>query len=213
MKATEKRPIIESNYFYHLKIGERGVIIDANKKFKRQISLDQNTLFQESIQNMLHANDYILFQKRTEIALVENEESFTMELRIKGIAEGEFKRTRWEFQLFNSPNTQIKMIGFGHDIISNKDKKKAIKKKKSNSILEQQSEFLKKLTFNQSHLMRAKLANIIGILEVIQPQNNPEEIPELISILKEEAQKLDNALQESIHSSSSLNQQNLENVD
>ena len=78
-------------------------------------------------------------------------------------------------------------------------------KKKSEVILEKQNQFLKELTFNQSHLMRSKLANIMGILEVIQPKQIPEEVPELIALLKEEAFKLDIALQESIHSSSSFN--------
>ncbi|AFL82810.1 PAS domain-containing protein [Belliella baltica DSM 15883] len=78
-------------------------------------------------------------------------------------------------------------------------------KKKSEGILEKQNQFLKTLTFNQSHLMRSKLANIMGILEVIQPKQNPEEVPELIALIKEEAFKLDIALQESIHSSSAFN--------
>ncbi|MCH7400627.1 PAS domain-containing protein [Belliella kenyensis] len=219
MKATEKRPIIESNYFYHLKIDEQGVIIDANSKLRNQISFLSESISEESIENMLHPEDYTLFQSRTENAMRENEASFTMEMRVKTIEENEFKWTRWEFQLIQSPASQFRMIGFGHDILndavkktvsipvlkSEKKKSSKRKEKKSIGILEQQSEFLKKLTFNQSHLMRSKLANIIGILEVIQPQNNPEEIPELIAILKDEAQKLDTALQESIHSSSSMN--------
>lgn len=86
-------------------------------------------------------------------------------------------------------------------------------KKKSEAILEKQSQFLKELTFNQSHLMRSKLANIMGILEVMQPKKSPEELPELLALLKEEAFKLDKALQDSIHSSSSLNQKNFENND
>ena len=79
--------------------------------------------------------------------------------------------------------------------------------------LAQQNQFLKELTFNQSHLMRSNLANIMGILKVMQPKKSPAELPELLALLKEEAFKLDKALQDSIHSSSSLNQKNFENND
>lgn len=97
---------------------------------------------------------------------------------------------------WNNEGKPLSMVGCFFDISE---------KKKSEGILEKQNQFLKELTFNQSHLMRSKLANIMGILEVIQPKRNPEEVPELIALLKEEAFKLDTALQESIHSSSALN--------
>jgi PAS domain S-box-containing protein len=77
-------------------------------------------------------------------------------------------------------------------------------RKKSESILEQQNEFLKALTFNQSHLMRAKLANILGILEVIDIKKSPEEALDLLKIIKVEAVKLDKVLQESIQDSSNF---------
>ncbi|TVP48396.1 MAG: diguanylate cyclase [Mongoliibacter sp.] len=75
-------------------------------------------------------------------------------------------------------------------------------KKASEALLEKQNEFLKTLAFNQSHLMRAKLANILGILQVIDMKKKPEEASELLNILKTEANKLDKVLQESIHDSS-----------
>lgn len=122
---------------------------------------------------------------------------FHSEMRIKTLIGKEIwsigygKVIKW-----NNEGKPLSMVGCFFDISE---------KKKSEGILEKQNQFLKELTFNQSHLMRSKLANIMGILEVIQPKQYPEEVPELIALLKEEAFKLDIALQESIHSSSALN--------
>lgn len=78
-------------------------------------------------------------------------------------------------------------------------------KKKSEALIEKQDKFLQELTFNQSHLMRAKLANILGVLEVIDVKEDSQEAGQLIEMIKEEATKLDKVLQESIHTSSALN--------
>lgn len=121
---------------------------------------------------------------------------FHSEMRIRTLlgkevwAIGYGKVIKW-----NKEGKPLNMVGCFFDISE---------KKKSEVILEKQNQFLKELTFNQSHLMRSKLANIMGILEVMQPKQSPEELPELLALLKEEAFKLDKALQESIHSSSNL---------
>jgi signal transduction histidine kinase len=77
-------------------------------------------------------------------------------------------------------------------------------KKKSDDLLKRQSDFLKKLSFDQSHTMRSKLANILGILEVIDPKAIPSDQSTFIKLLKSEARKLDTALKQSIVNSSRL---------
>ncbi|WP_236613159.1 MULTISPECIES: PAS domain-containing protein [Rhodonellum] len=78
-------------------------------------------------------------------------------------------------------------------------------KKKSEELLEKQSKFLKDLTFNQSHMMRSKLANIMGILEVMDPKMQNDENSGYLHLIQEEAKKLDEVLKKSIYSSSSFN--------
>lgn len=77
-------------------------------------------------------------------------------------------------------------------------------KKKSEFLLEKQSQFLKDLTFNQSHLMRSKLANIIGILELMDLRSCSKDINFYLEIISKEAKKLDEVLRDSIYNSSAL---------
>ena len=77
-------------------------------------------------------------------------------------------------------------------------------RKKTESLYKQQSQYLMTMTFNQSHLMRAKLANIIGILEIIDPKKSAIEIAHFLKMIKAEARKLDEELRKSISASSSL---------
>jgi PAS domain-containing protein len=77
-------------------------------------------------------------------------------------------------------------------------------RKKSESLFKQQSQYLTTVTFNQTHLMRAKLANIIGILEIIDPKKPSMETLHFLKMIKTEARKLDEELRKSISASSSL---------
>lgn len=77
-------------------------------------------------------------------------------------------------------------------------------RKKSESLIQKQSQYLKTVTFNQSHLMRSKLANIIGILEIIDPKSPPIETAHFLKMIKTEAKKLDEELRKSISDSNSF---------
>lgn len=77
-------------------------------------------------------------------------------------------------------------------------------RKKSENLIQKQSQYLKTVTFNQSHLMRSKLANIIGILEIIDPKSPPIETAHFLKMIKTEAKKLDEELRKSISDSNSF---------
>ncbi|MCS4436406.1 PAS domain-containing protein [Aquiflexum gelatinilyticum] len=77
-------------------------------------------------------------------------------------------------------------------------------RKKTESLFRQQTQYLTTVTFNQTHLMRAKLANIIGILEIIDPKKPSMETLHFLKMIKTEARKLDEELRKSISASSSL---------
>lgn len=63
--------------------------------------------------------------------------------------------------------------------------------------LVQKNELVKSMSFHQSHMMRRPLANILGIIEIINHtpgDTNNKEIQEMISLLKISADELDRAI-------------------
>jgi hypothetical protein len=118
-----------------------------------------------------------------------------------------------EFRIKNLHKKDIWVLGYGKVLQWNPEGDPLVmagcffdisERKKSESLLKQQSQFLMTMTFNQSHLMRAKLANIIGILEILDPKKSAAEINHFIKMIKTEARKLDDELRKSISASSSL---------
>lgn len=323
-----------SKYYYLVELDNEGLVNNTNLKLNNSSGILDNPLIGCSFGEILFPSDFLNFQNSLQNAIHEKTKHFQIDLRKVNEDNSDFHWTRWEFTIDPRENSDISILGIGHDILKINEKiiefpdfiyehqikneimeglfednligfwlwdlenetdtlsvslrsmlgyefltneKKEVKwkkhihpqdreksnqqlndhfssygsvpfhselriitltgkeiwsiaygkvvkwsqegkpinmvgcffdiseKKKSEVIIEKQNEFLKELTFNQSHLMRSKLANIIGILEVIQPKQKPEEVLELLNLLKEEATKLDKALQDSIHSSSALN--------
>lgn len=118
-----------------------------------------------------------------------------------------------EFRIKSRHKKDVWVLGYGKVIKWESNGKPEImagcffdisERKKSEYLLQKQSQYLKTVTFNQSHLMRAKLANILGILEIIEPKSPPIETAHFLKMIKTEARKLDEELKKSISESNGL---------
>ena len=115
-----------------------------------------------------------------------------------------------EFRINQKSNQTIWALGFGKTIEwSNTGHPTKIlgcilditDRKKQEISLKEHHYFLKELAFEQSHTLRARVANILGILEILdsEPQNN--ESKTLVQLIKKETKLLDQSLKKSIKES------------
>ncbi|HSJ66313.1 MAG TPA: PAS domain-containing protein [Anditalea sp.] len=72
------------------------------------------------------------------------------------------------------------------------------KTKTSEEIILRQNESLRKISFNQSHLMRAKLANIMGLLNILDEKKLNQDNKAFYKLLKKETDKLDKIIRENV---------------
>ena len=115
-----------------------------------------------------------------------------------------------EFRLI-SKNDQITwVVGFGKPTKLSKDGLPIqiqgllidiTERKKQEVWLREHHYFLKDLAFQQSHGMRARVANILGVLEVLDAESHSTETQKLLGIIKKEVQMLDDSLKKSIKES------------
>ena len=66
--------------------------------------------------------------------------------------------------------------------------------------------FLRDLAFQQSHSLRARVANILGILEIMETEHQTQESRKLLDIIRKETQLLDQSLKKSIKESVQQNE-------
>lgn len=79
-------------------------------------------------------------------------------------------------------------------------------RKKQEIWLREHHYFLKDLAFQQSHGMRARVANIMGVLEIIETDSMSTESQKLLGIIKKEVKMLDDSLKKSIKESVQQNE-------
>ena len=120
-----------------------------------------------------------------------------------------------EFRLISKGKQTIWVIGFGRTTQWNEAglpvKIQGLliditEKKKQEIWLKEHHYFLRDLAFHQSHSLRARVANILGVLEILDLEDNSLETKKLLSILKKETQMLDNSLKKSIKESVQQNE-------
>jgi PAS domain S-box-containing protein len=122
---------------------------------------------------------------------------------------------KMEFRLLSKNNEVTWVIGFGK---TSKWSEEGLptriqgllidisEKKKQELWLREHHYFLKDLAFQQSHSLRARVANIWGIMEIIETEGLSEETRKLLSIMKKEVKMLDDSLKKSIKESVQQNE-------
>jgi len=75
------------------------------------------------------------------------------------------------------------------------------KTKATEEIILKQNESLEKISFSQSHLMRAKVANIIGLLNILDEKIMREENKDFYKLIKKETEKLDKIIRKNVSDS------------
>lgn len=123
-----------------------------------------------------------------------------------------------EFRIRNRHKQEVWVLGYGKVLKWGEDNQPTTmagcffdisEKKKTEHLLKHQQRLLHTVTFNQSHLIRAKLANILGILEIIDPKAPAAETMHFLKMIKKEAKKLDEQLKRSISQSSGFQVESL----
>ncbi|WP_296703711.1 PAS domain-containing protein [Algoriphagus sp.] len=119
-----------------------------------------------------------------------------------------------EFRLISKGNQTIWVMAFGKTIhwTSEGLPKKVqgiildiTEKKKQDMWMKEHQYFLKELAFQQSHSLRARVANILGLLDILDIERQSGESKRIVDIIKKETVQLDQALKKSIKESVNQN--------
>lgn len=147
-----------------------------------------------SWQNHVHPDDYLSLVK-----------DLSYHFKTKG--DLPFKK---EFRIISTKKETLWVLGYGKTIQWSEDRKPIrilgclvdiTDKKNHQQWLHEHHFFLKDLAFQQSHSLRARVANILGVLEILEAETQTSESKKLVQIIKDETKQLDVALKKSIKES------------
>jgi PAS domain S-box-containing protein len=162
----------------------------------------------DSFLHLIHARD----RRRTMAAwkiCVQKQTNFEVEVRIKTVQSN----YTW-FLISAVPylDNQKKLVNWFGSCTNINDRKEKERKKveKLNDSLSEASEVINKKTqtleeiaFNQSHLIRHPLSNILGITSIIREMEMDESLKQMVTMLQLSAEKLDTVIKEIVFKSRS----------
>ena len=106
--------------------------------------------------------------------------------------QGGYVVTQWEFTLMVENGEPQGVFCLGHDIteyVAVKNEVESI-----NKDLEIKNELLDEIAFDQSHIARAPLANIVGLVSILKNLNLDASTGSIVNMLEQSSNQLDNAI-------------------
>lgn len=114
--------------------------------------------------------------------------------------KGGYVITQWEYKaMFDEENNPSGIFCVGHDITTYISERKSLETvtKKAHKT----EKALKQLSFNQSHLVRAPVANIIGLANILDKMEVDTNTRNIYSLLLDSANQLDTVINDIVHNS------------
>ncbi|TAH18975.1 MAG: PAS domain S-box protein [Cytophagales bacterium] len=173
---------IHNSETYYLVITDlEGRYSYLNDVFKKRFAFMNMDLIGQPFSVSVHPEDVEKCNLVAYQCIANPEKIIKVQVRKPDNLAGDFYWTHWEFSLFKDQNQQpIGILCLGHDI----------------TIILQQNETLRQIAWQQSHEVRRPVANILGLINIIQTDKTltPKEKKQFLTYLFQATQELDQVI-------------------
>jgi len=185
-----------STNFYLISTEPGGTYQYVNPAYQKAFAHIDHQLTGQPFHITMHPDDVINVESAAQKCFAEPHKSFPATIR-KHNGTGGYIITQWDFNLIKDDAGGF--AGFfciGYDLTEFENEK--VKNKQLDSLLqhtqstlEYKSELLEQLVFDQSHLLRSPLSNILGLVNLLKKMELDESINTLIEMLGKSSSELD----------------------
>ncbi|MDB5008969.1 MAG: hypothetical protein JWQ84_3579 [Mucilaginibacter sp.] len=112
--------------------------------------------------------------------------------------KGSYLITLWDYRLIVKNGNPEGIFCIGHDITEFEAQKKDLQQLNEN--LDKTFQKLEKVAYDQSHVVRLPLANILGLVSLLKTGEMDQNMSHIISMIEESSVKLDNAIRDIVKS-------------
>ena len=181
----------DSDFYYMISVDTDGNYSYINTKYSQAFGFVSNTLIGQPYHITMHPDDTNICAEVGGKCYEQPGKLFPAIIR-KHNGSGGYVITQWEFTLMveNGFPTGIFCIGFD---ITEYVRVNTLNKR-INLDLEQKKNLLFKIAFEQSHIVRAPLANIIGLVNILKNLKLGPNAESIISMLDESSRQLDDVI-------------------
>jgi signal transduction histidine kinase len=170
-----------SKTYYLVLVDDDGNYAYLNDYFTERYSYYYKGKGKRSALDALHIDDHALCFKTNMLCRQNPHESYQITLRKLNGKSG-YTITQWDFKAnLNAENHIDGIIGIGYDITDFESRQDHIRFLTST---------LKDVAYKQSHLIRRPLANIVGLIELLEQGDQTIQSKKIIELLKQSCEEL-----------------------
>ena len=185
---STKQLLHDSDFFYTISLGLDGVYDYVNTNYNNKFSFIDGSLLGMTVYKTVHPDDFAAMEE-TGIKCADNPGKFFPLMLHKSNGAGGYVKTQWECALIIDNDVPTGMFCIGYDIT---EVEKALSQVQlTNKNLEIQNEKLREIAFEQSHNVRAPLANIMGLVNILKTFELGPNTKSVIEMLEDSSKQLD----------------------
>lgn len=181
--------LVYSPTYYLVVIDLQGNYSYTNPYFNFKFKHISNNFIGVDLKTTINLEDYQACEDAVKKCL-ENDDIIERVYIRKPNEEKGYFWTSWDFSLYKNENNEpIGILCIGHDITDLKDLSE-LSKKSEKKILHQIA-IMENIAWHQSHIVRKPLANILGLINLITDEEDPEQQETMFKLLKDSSEELD----------------------
>ncbi|RKR85229.1 hypothetical protein BDD43_5493 [Mucilaginibacter gracilis] len=191
-----------SQHYYTIAIGMDSVYFYVSPNYDRNFRLLNDTLLGKPFHITLHPDD-VKMCGDTGAKCFETPYKLQTAILRKHDGYGGFISTQWEFKaLFDDNNAPAGVFCIGHNITKYVDTQKQLLSAETEIV--QKNDQLDQISFMQSHVIRKPLANILGLVQVLDGMDVEPELHNIKMMIIDSSTELDNVVRGIIEKAKSI---------
>lgn len=189
-----KKLLEHSSFYYIICTNMEGKYSYINQHYSNVFSQIHGEIIGQPYQVTMHPDDVEVCHEVAAKCFTYPDKVFPATIR-KHDGKGGFVITQWEYKaLIDDENKPAGIFCLGYDVTEYKVKSGMLDN--ANDEIERKNTILRQIAFNQSHLIRSPLSNILGIVSILEKMEFDQNTKNLVSMLSGSSNNLDNVIRE-----------------
>ena len=183
-----------SSFYYIISTDMNGRYTYINNHYRNTFGPIYGPIVGEPYQITMHPDDTNVCVEVAAKCFANPDKIYPATIR-KHDGNGGYVITQWEYKaIFDENNEPAGMFCLGHDITQFVQQNEKLTNTQMQ--LNQKNDILQEIAFSQSHLVRSPLANIMGLVKVLEKMELDQNMKNICRMLIESSKKLDQVVKD-----------------
>lgn len=185
----------DSALYYMVSIGMDGNFSYVNAHYANNFSYVSESLVGMPYNCTMHPDDMEICKEVGELCFTNPDQSFPATIRKHNGRNG-YLVTQWNYRLITRDGVPQGIFCIGHDVTEFEAQKQDLKK--ANESLDNSRQILNQVAYDQSHIVRRPLANILGLVSILKSMKLGPNLNSIVDMLENSSSQLDEVVKNTI---------------